>query len=77
MFRLTPEEKAEVVTNCDHLRKLKYSHVLPSAFTEHGAIMAANVLNTSRAITISVYVVRAFLKLRGLAQHSKGLRPKT
>jgi len=35
MFRLTREEKAEVVTNCYHLRKLKYSHVLPSAFTEH------------------------------------------
>ena len=50
MFRLTQEEKAEVVTNCDHLRKLKYSNVLPSAFTEHGAIMAATVLNSDRAL---------------------------
>ena len=66
MFRLTTEEKGEVVTNCDHLRKLKYSSTLPYAFTEHGAIMAANVLNTPRAITISVYVVRAFVKLRRL-----------
>ena len=37
---------------------------LPYAFTEHGAIMAASVLNTPRAIEVSVYVVRAFVKLR-------------
>ncbi len=36
----------------------------PYAFTEHGAIMAASVLNTPRAIEVSVYVVRAFVKLR-------------
>jgi hypothetical protein len=34
-----------VVTNCDHLAQLKFSPVLPHAFTEHGAIMAATVLN--------------------------------
>lgn len=71
MFRLTPEEKAEVVTNCDHLRKLKFSNVLPAAFTEHGAIMAATVLNTPRAIKVSVYVVRAFVKLRELVNTQK------
>jgi len=64
MFPLTDEEKAEVVANCDHLSKLKFSPVLPSAFTEHGAIMAASVLNTPRAIEASVFVVRAFVKLR-------------
>jgi ORF6N domain len=37
---------------------------LPLAFTEHGAIMAATVLNSPRAVEISVYVVRAFVKLR-------------
>ena len=36
------------------------------AFTEHGAIMAATILNTSRAIEMSVYVVRAFVKTREL-----------
>jgi hypothetical protein len=66
MFRLTNEKKREVVTNCDHLRNLKFSNVLPAAFTEHGAIMAATVLNTPRAITVSVYVVRAFIKVREL-----------
>ncbi len=44
MFPLTRREKSEVVTNCDHLRKLKYSARLPFAFTEHGAIMIASVL---------------------------------
>jgi hypothetical protein len=48
MFQLTKKEKAEVVANCDHLAKLKFSPVFPNAFTEHGAIMAASVLNTKR-----------------------------
>jgi hypothetical protein len=56
--------KAEVVANCDHLSNLKYSKVLPYAFTEHGSIMAASILNSARAIDVSVFIVRAFLKLR-------------
>lgn len=72
MFQLTPEEKAEVVAICDHLSKLKFSKVLPYAFTEHGAIMAASVLNSSRAIEVSVYIVRAFVKLRHtIAEHKE------
>ena len=63
-FRLTSQEKAEVVTNCDHLARLKFSHSLPRAFTEHGAIMAATVLNSSRAVKMSIYVVRAFVRMR-------------
>jgi hypothetical protein len=46
MFRLKKQEKKEVVTNCDHLQKLKYSPVNPRVFSEHGAIMAASVLNS-------------------------------
>ena len=38
----------------------------PYAFTEHGTIMAANVLNSARAVQMSVFVVRAFLKMRSL-----------
>ena len=64
MFALTAGEKAEVVADCDHLRRLKFSPQLPHAFTEHGAIMAASVLNTARAVEVSVYVVRAFVRLR-------------
>ena len=45
-------------------------------FTEHGALMAANVLNSSRAIEASIYVVRAFLKLREIAAHNNELGAK-
>lgn len=64
MFALTVEEKAEVVANCDHLTKLKYAKTLPLAFTEHGAIQAANVLGSTQAIQMGVYVVRSFVRLR-------------
>jgi hypothetical protein len=73
MFQLSPEEKSEVVANCDHLSKLKYSRSLPYAFTEHGAIMAANILNSPRAIEVSVFIVRAFVKLRRMIAENKEL----
>jgi len=65
-FQLSVEEKNEVVAICDHLKKLKYSPALPRAFTEHGAIMAASVLNSRRAVEAGIFVVRAFVKLRKL-----------
>lgn len=49
---------------------------LPYAFTEHGAMMAANVLKSSRAAKISVYVVRAFVKLRELLSTHRELSVK-
>jgi len=49
---------------------------LPFAFTEHGAIMAANVLNSQRAIEASVYVVRTFVRLRELLVTNKDLAQK-
>ncbi len=67
LFQLTAIERAEVVTNCDHLQKLKFSKVLPYAFTEHGAIQAANVLASSQAVEMGIYVVRAFVHLREAA----------
>ncbi|MCG2777607.1 MAG: ORF6N domain-containing protein, partial [Desulfobacterales bacterium] len=45
MFQLTSEEKMEVVANCDHLSRLKFSPTSPYAFTAYGAIMAASLLN--------------------------------
>ncbi|HEU5176623.1 MAG TPA: ORF6N domain-containing protein [Burkholderiales bacterium] len=43
---------------------------LPFAFTEHGAVMAATVLNSSRAISVSIFVVRAFVQMRAsIAEH--------
>jgi len=76
MFQLTKTEKDEVVANCDHLQKLKFSPVLPYAFTEHGAIMAASVLNSERAVQASIYVVRAFVKLRQMLTPYKELMGK-
>jgi ORF6N domain len=64
LFQLNQAEKAEVITNCDHLRGLRFAKSLPFAFTEHGALMAANVLNSPEAVKMSVYVVRAFIKIR-------------
>jgi hypothetical protein len=75
-FQLSIAEKSEVVTNCDHLGHLKFSRNPPYAFTEHGAIMAASVLNTPRAIDVSVYVVRAFVKLREWLSAHKELAEK-
>jgi len=66
MFQLNKDEKNEVVAKCDHLEKLKFSRTMPYAFTEHGALMAANVINTREAIEMSVFIIRAFVKIRQL-----------
>lgn len=76
VFRLTRAEKAEVVAKCDHLRKLKYSKGFPHAFTEHGALMAASVLNSTRAVEVSVFVVRALVRLREAIGQSAELARK-
>jgi len=49
---------------------------LPYAFTEHGAIMAASVLNSPRAVEMSVYVVRAFVRLRELLATNRAFARK-
>lgn len=67
VFRLTQAERKEVVTNCDHLGYLKFSASRPLAFTEHGALMAASVLSSSRAVEVALYVVRAFVRMRAAA----------
>lgn len=72
-FRLAAEEKKEVVTNCDHLGRLRFSPALPYAFAEHGAIMAANVLNSPAAVRASVHVVRAFVRLREMIASHRAL----
>jgi hypothetical protein len=54
MFRLTAVEKHEVVTNCDHLKVLKFSPQLPYAFTEQGVAMLSSVLGSERAIMVNI-----------------------
>lgn len=75
-FQLTATEKTEVVTNCDHLAKLKYSATLPYAFTEHGALMLGNVLKSDRAVEVSLMVVRAFVQLRQMLASNAELSRK-
>ena len=76
MFQLSEEEKEEVVAKCDHLSKLKFSVSNPYAFTEHGALMLASVLNSVLAIETSVLIVRAFVKLRELLSTNAELSKK-
>ena len=65
-----------MVAACDHLSKLKYSKALPYAFTEYGAIMLASVLNSPRAVEVSVFIVRAFVKLRRTVAEHRELAAK-
>ncbi|MDF1570437.1 MAG: ORF6N domain-containing protein [Bacteroidales bacterium] len=76
MFQLTSDAKQELVANCDHLEKLKHSATNPYAFTEHGTIMLANVLNTQMAVETSVLIVRVFVRLRELFSSNKELERK-
>jgi hypothetical protein len=77
MFQLKAEEMDEVVANCNHLKRLKFSTVRARAFTEHGAVMLASVLlNTPTAIHASIQVVRAFMRLRAFLQAHKQLGRK-
>ena len=76
MFQLTLTEKHEVVANCDHLAKLKFSPARPYAFTEHGAIMLASILKSSTAVQASIHVVRAFVHIRELLSTQKDLARK-
>jgi len=69
MFQLSPDEaiqtrslRSQTVT----LKRGRHRKYLPYAFTEHGAIMAATVLNSPRAVQMSIFVVRAFVKMRQL-----------
>jgi hypothetical protein len=76
MFQLTDKEKEEVIANCDHLERIKYSRTNPYSFTEHGTIMLASVLNTPTAIQTSVLIVRAFVKLREILSTHEELERK-
>ncbi|HWV98729.1 MAG TPA: ORF6N domain-containing protein [Candidatus Acidoferrum sp.] len=62
-FELTREEILGISQTVISLANLKFSKSV-RAFTEHGALMAANLLNSPRAVAMSVYVIRAFVKMR-------------
>ena len=62
-FELTRDEILGISQTVISLRNLKFSKQV-RAFTEHGALMAASILNSPRAVAMSVYVIRAFVKMR-------------
>ena len=76
MLQLTESEKEEVIAKCDHLKKLKFSSALPIALTEHGAVMAAAVLNSQIAIETSILLVRAFIHAREIISEHRELKQR-
>jgi len=82
MFRLTNQEverlRSQIAISIGEMRLVGRGgrRYLPHAFTEHGAIMAATILNTPRAIEVSVFVVRAFVRLREMVAANKELSKK-
>lgn len=79
MFRLTRSEAEALSRSRSQSVMLKRGQnikYLPYAFTEHGAIMAANVLNSPHAVHMSVFVVRAFVRLRRMIATHKELAAK-
>ncbi len=77
MFQLAPQEVknmwSQIVTTSQRFRSAKYR---PLAFTEHGALMAATVLSSERAVQMSVFVVRAFVRMRDALTDTRELSRK-
>jgi hypothetical protein len=76
MFRLSPQETLELVTNCDRFTKLKHSSATPFAFTEYGVAMLSSVLRSKRAIQINIQIIQTFIRLRQWALTHKDLAQK-
>lgn len=68
LLELTTEEKSEVVTNRDHLEKLKFSPNLPKAFTERGLYMLATILKTPKATETTLAIIDTFAKVREVSR---------
>src|SRR5271170_3728453 len=75
MFQLTAEEISSLRSQIATLKTGRGQHrkYFPYVFTEHGAITAATILNSARAIEMSVYAVRAFVQLREMLASNKEL----
>jgi hypothetical protein len=76
MFQLTSAEWDSLRPQFATLKRGQHRKYLPYVFTEHGAIMAATVLNSSQAISMSLSLVRSFIKLRRSALSVEALSRK-
>lgn len=78
LFQLTAEEVDTLRSQNATLERGRGQHAkyLPYAFTEHGAVMAANVLNSQVAIEASILIVRAFIRMRAVIQEHGDLKKR-
>ena len=74
IFELDKYEKIEVVENFDHLKKLKFSSVSPTAFTERGLYMLATILKSEQAVNTTLAIVDTFVRVRELARTMEALQ---
>ena len=74
IFVLDKYEKQEVVENFDHLNKLKFSKVQPTAFTARGLYMLATILKSERAISTTLAIVDTFVQVREMARTMEALQ---
>ena len=63
-FQLTKKEMMELVANCDRFKSLKHSTTEPFVFTEYGVSMLPSVLNSQKAVDISIRIIDAFVAMR-------------
>jgi ORF6N domain len=76
MFQLSEQEKLELVAICDRFEPLKHSTVFPYAFTEHGVAMLSSVLNSDRAVKMSIFIINTFIRLRQILYSHNELSEK-
>ncbi|QJD96090.1 ORF6N domain-containing protein [Mucilaginibacter robiniae] len=74
MFQINNEEKQQLIEQFEHFKPLKFSSTLPYAFTEHGAVMLASVLNSEIAIAVNIQIVRVFIALRSFLSETEALK---
>ena len=76
MFKLSAEEKSELVKKCDRFESLKHSSAMPHAFTEQGVDMLSSVLKSKRAVDVNIAIMRAFVRLRKMLESHAELAKK-
>lgn len=67
LFQLSSDEKEEVVKNFDHLEVIKFSPVLPTAFTSRGLYMLATILKSKNAVKTTIAIIDTFANVQELA----------
>ncbi|MCD4730972.1 MAG: ORF6N domain-containing protein [Bacteroidales bacterium] len=76
MFQLNQKEKNELVTNWHQFESLKHTNALPYAFTENGVAMLSGILRSERAIKMSIFIIKTFVRLRELIASNNELKQK-